>query len=276
MKIAITATPSASRFAPIVLRGDISAAFAVAAELGYDGVELHLRYAADVAAATVKQLMQRYSLAVPTLGTGMAAGEDGLTFANPDAAIRQRAVERIAQHIALAGQLGSAVTIGLIWGRVGSDAAQRSERMALATDCLAQCCRQAEKEGVTLFFEPLNRYESDYPQRLEQTASIICELGASNVRILADTFHMNIEEVDMAASLRRVAPLLGHVHLADSNRRAPGHGHSDLRALVQALRDVGFAGYLSFEVLALPSSLDAARDGIAAVRGYRVAGVQHG
>jgi len=276
MKIAITATPSASRFAPIVLRGDVSDAFAVASDLGYDGVELHLRYPADVDAKAVKRLMQRYGLGVPTLGTGMAAGEDGLTFANPDADIRRRAVERIAQHIALAAQIGSAVTIGLIWGRVTNDPAQRSERLALANDSLAQCSRMAEKEGVTLFFEALNRYESDYPVTLEQAADVVSTLGASNVRLLADTYHMNIEETDMAASLRHVAPMLGHIHLVDSNRRAPGHGHCDLRGVVQTLSAVGFTGYLSFEVLALPSPLEAARDGIAAVRGYGVAGVQHG
>ena len=276
MKIAITATPSASRFAPIVLRGDVPDAFALASDLGYDGVELHLRYPSDVDAGTVKRLMQRYRLGVPTLGTGMAAGEDSLTFANPDADIRRRAVERISQHIALAGQIDSAVTIGLIWGRVGNDPAQRSERMALAKDCLAQCCRLAEREGVTLLLEALNRYESDYPLTLEQVVAIITDMDAANVRVLADTYHMNIEEVDMAASLRRVAAHLGHIHLVDSNRQAPGHGHCDLHGLVQTLGEIGYTGYLSFEVLALPSSLQAAKDGITTVRSYAVPGVQHG
>ncbi len=276
MKIAITATPSASRFAPIVLRGDVGEAFTVASRLGYDGVELHLRYPGDADAGTIKDLMKRYDLGVPTLGTGMAAGQDGLTFASVDAEIRRQAMDRIAGHIALAAQIGAGVTIGLIWGRVGVDEAQRSERLALAKDCLAQCARLAEKHGVTLFLEALNRYESDYPVTLEQAAAIVTEMGLTNVRLLADTYHMNIEEADMCASLRHVAPLLGHIHLVDSNRQAPGRGHCDLRSVVQTLSEIGFAGYLSFEVLALPSPLEAAVSGLAAVRSYGIASVQRG
>ncbi len=268
MKIAITATPSASNFAPIVLRGDVADAFALAAQLGYDGVELHLRYPSDVAAPTVKQLIQRYGLAVPTLGTGMAAGQDGLTFANPDAAIRQGAIARIGEHIALAAQIAFAVPLGRIWGRGETDPGQRKERTGYAMDGLEPCCRMAQRAGVTLLLEALNRYESDYPTTLDQVVAIIESLRAPNLRLLADTYHMNIEEADMAASLRRAGSRLGHIHLVDSNRQAPGHGHCDLSGVVQALHDIGYQGYLSFEVTPQPTPQQAAEDGIHTVRAY--------
>jgi 5-keto-L-gluconate epimerase len=266
MKLAVTATPSAGRFAPILLRGDVSSAFDLAAQLGYDGVELHVRNPADVDASLVCRLMQRYGLQVPTVGTGLAAGEDGLTFTDPDPAVRDRALRRIKEHIILATQISSAVTVGLIWGRVGHDPAQRLGRMAAALDCLQQCCRAAAEAGVTILFEPLNRFESDYPNTLAEATDVIAKVNTSNVRLLADTFHMNIEERDMCAGLRSTSSLLGHIHLADSNRQVPGNGHSDLNGIIATLHEIGYSGWLAFEVLPVPSPEQGARDAIAGVK----------
>jgi sugar phosphate isomerase/epimerase len=91
-------------------------------------------------------------------------------------------------------------------------------------------------------------------------------LGVPNLKVLADTFHMNIEEVNLAASLRGAGEYLGHVHLVDSNRQAPGHGHLDLPAVVGALNDIGYAGFAAFECLPLPDTRTAASDGLAYVR----------
>jgi len=140
MKLALTATPSRAHFAPILLQGEIAKVFALAAELGYDGVELHLRQPGDIDWAATRKLLTDYGLGVPTLGTGMAAGQDGLTFADPDPEIRRMAVERVKEHIGLAGHLGSAVTIGLLSGRLGSDTQQRHVRRAAALACLEECC----------------------------------------------------------------------------------------------------------------------------------------
>lgn len=267
MKLSLTATPSVSRFAPILLRGEVTDAFALAAELGYDGVELHLRQPSDIDPTAINNLTTHYGLGIPTLGTGMAAGEDGLTFADPDSEIRRQAVERVKEHIALAAYLDSAVTIGLLSGRLGNDAQQRPIRREAAMACLEECCQVAAEAGVTILLEPLNRYECDYLNTAEEALSVINRIGQANLKLLADTFHMNIEEVDVVASLRQIGPNLGHVHLVDSNRRAPGHGHLDVRGVLKALRDTSYQGYLSFEVLPLPNSRQATEDAIRTVRG---------
>ncbi len=266
-------TPSSTRFAPILFRGEPQQAFDLAAELGYDGVELHLRRAEDVDRAGLLKLMADTGLSVPTLGTGMAAGQDGLTFAQHDPEIRTQAVARIKDQIRLAASIGSAVTIGLIWGRVSTDSVQRPERVKVAQECLAECCRTAEREGVTLLFEPLNRYESDYPQTVEQGLEVIRTVGSPCLRLLADTFHMNIEETSILESLKAAGQYLGHVHLVDSNRQAPGHGHLDIAAVVQTLCDAGYAGYVSLEVLPLPDARAAAEDGLRTIR--RALAAQH-
>ncbi len=265
--IALTATPAEVRSAPLLLRGDLGGAFRQAAELGFQGVEIHLRRAQDADAGAVRRWMSEYDLRVPTLGTGMAATLDGLTLADADPAVRRAALERVRGHVDLAAELGSAVTVGSLSGRLGpGDDALREARRTAALEALAELCRYALARGVTILLEPLNRYECDYLNRLEDACGAARRIGAPNLKLLADTFHMNIEESDLAAALRAAAPWLAHVHLADSNRQAPGHGHLDVAAVLRTLSEIGYQGFLAFEVLPVPDALGAAADGLRTVR----------
>ncbi len=261
LKIAVTATPSEARGAPILLRGDLAGGFRQAAELGCQGVELHLRRAEDVDVKIVKRLAADCALGIPTLGTGMAATLDGLTLADPEAGIRARALQRVRGHIELAAEVGSAVTIGSLSGRLGGRI-----RRSQALECLGEVCRAAASLGVTVLLEPLNRYENDYINTLADGVAVIADVGAPNLKLLADTFHMNIEEVDLAASLLAAGAAIGHVHLADSNRQAPGHGHLDFTPVLDALARIGYQGWFSLEVLPLPDPARAIRDGMATAR----------
>lgn len=263
----MTATPAELGSAPILLRGEPAGAFRQAAELGCAGVEIHLRQAADVDARAIRRLMAEYGLEVPTLGTGMAATVDGLTFADGEAEVRRRAVERVTGHVELAAELGSAVTIGSVSGRLGvREESERARRRAAALEALAAVCERAEGLGVTVLLEPLNRYECDYLNTLTDVCRAAEEIGARNLKLLADTFHMNIEERDLAESFRAAAGLLKHVHLADSNRRAPGHGHLNVAGVLRVLKEIGYQGFLSFEVFPIPDAVTATRDGIRTVQ----------
>ncbi len=114
-------------------------------------------------------------------------------------------------------------------------------------DGLAQLGAHAQQSGVVLLLEPLNRYEDHMVNTVAQAAELIAESGSPGCAILADTYHMNIEEDDPCAALRSVAGLLGAVHLSDSNRHQPGTGHVAFAAIVATLRDIGFDGVLSVE-----------------------------
>lgn len=265
MKVALTATLAAPATAPLLLRGPLEDAFRLAAELGYDGVEVHLREPGEVDGVAIGGLARGLGLAIPTLGTGMAAGE-GLTFSDPDPVVRKRAVARIKAHIELAAVLGSGVTIGLVRGRLGQGSEERRAAEQAFLESLEECCRAAAQARVTLFLEPMNRYECDYLHTLDEAVAVVERLGVANLKLLADTFHMNIEEVDMAASLRRAGAHLGHVHMVDSNRWVPGRGHLDLVGILRALADSGFAGYLSLEALPLPDPDTAVREGLHVLR----------
>ena len=121
--------------------------------------------------------------------------------------------------------------------------------LALLVELLQRAAEVAEKVGGTIVLEPLNRYETHLVHRLE-TAAEFCEAtGSPRVRILADFYHMNLEEADIGASLAAVAPLVGHVQLGDSNRLLPGQGHTDFRPGFRALLQAGYDGFLALECL---------------------------
>jgi sugar phosphate isomerase/epimerase len=266
MKLTATATPSEAPFAPVLLRGPISESFARASRYGYDGIEIHLRHPHDVKWDEVVELTRRHALPVTTLGTGMAAAMDGLTFSDPGSQIRSQAVERVKRHIELAERLKSAVTIGLLNGNLGNNISEAAKRRENHFACLEACCRSAADAGVSLLLEPLNRYECDWLNTTEDALSLIERIGAVNLKYLADTYHMNIEERDIAASIRRAGSVLGYVHLVDSNRRGPGQGHLPFREVLNTLTDIGYNGYLSFECLPKPDVDRALKDSLSHVK----------
>ena len=119
---------------------------------------------------------------------------------------------------------------------------------------------------MPLLLEPLNRYESNLLNTLAQAGHLLDSLRTRNVRLLADWFHMNIEESSLPDAIRGAKGLIGHVHFADSNRLAVGCGHTDAAAAVAALREIGYQGYLSAEIFPRPDSEDAARRTMEAYR----------
>ena len=122
--------------------------------------------------------------------------------------------------------------------------------------------------GVPLLVEPLNRYETNLLNRVKDSLNFLEGVRAKNVKLLCDLFHMNIEETDIADSLRLAGDRLGHVHFVDSNRLAAGWGHTNIVAVVQALRDINYGGYISAEVLPLPDSDSAAKQAMAGFRKF--------
>ena len=266
MKLVTTATPGELNLAPILLSGPLSESFALASRYGFDGIEVHLRDPHDVDWEEMVELSGRYSLPVTTLGTGMAAGMDGLTFTDPEAGVRIRAVERVKEHIRLAARLGSAVTIGVLNGRLGSNLEQAAQGREHHLACLKECCHAAADAGVSLLLEPLNRYECDWLNTTADALSIIAQLGFANLKYLADTYHMNIEEVNIAASMRRAGSVLGYIHLVDSNRCGPGQGHLPFGEVLNALIDVGYDGYLSLECLPKPDAESAIKNSLSYIK----------
>jgi sugar phosphate isomerase/epimerase len=145
---------------------------------------------------------------------------------------------------------------------------ERVQSLGWLAEGLSELGSNAAACGVNLIFEPLNRYETNLINRLADGVELIKSVKCKNILLLADLFHMNIEEESIAACLRKFGDYIGYVHFVDSNRRAAGMGHIDLAEVARALSEIGYDGYASAEALPYPDSDKAAAQTIAAFKKF--------
>ena len=201
-------------FSPF-LPGKWETALRTVKKAGYDGVELAITDPNRLNTAVVKEVLESEGLRLLSITTGQAAAKEGLSLSSPDEKIRRRAVERIQAHMQFAKSFGAVVIVGSLRGADGD--------MELLIESLRECA--AYYIGVRIALEPLNRYESRLVNTVEEALAVIEKVGEENLGILFNTFHANIEEVSIGEAIRAAGDRLFHVHLADSNRWAPGFGH---------------------------------------------------
>lgn len=266
MKSAITVTlVPETRTGPFVFSESLAEACPRAAEHGFDAVEIFPGSAADLETTAVAGLTLRHGLRVAAVGTGAGWVRHKLRLTDPDRETRRRARDFVAGIVDRAAELGAPAIIGSMQGRAEGEVT-RDQALAWLAEALEELGARAEARGVPLLYEFLNRYETNLCQTTAEALSLVRSLRTRGVRLLCDLFHMNIEETDLAAALRLAGPRLGHVHFADSNRRAAGLGHTDFDPIIAALRSIDYSGYLSAEVFALPDAETAAAQTMVAFR----------
>jgi sugar phosphate isomerase/epimerase len=258
-----------ARGGPFVFWHDLPAACRTAKALGFDGIEVFPPSAEAVVPGELRKLLDDNGLVLAAVGTGALWLRKRLTLCLADAAGRQRARDFVRSIIDFAGPFGAPAIIGSLQGRHG-DGVEPHAAMAHLMDALEFLGEHAKQYGVPLLFEPLNRYETNMVNTLAAGAELLRSLSTRNVLLLADLFHMNIEETDLAAAVRGGRGLIGHVHFVDSNRRPAGMGHIDYSPVVQALREIGYDRFASAEALPYPDPEAAARQTISAFRRYFV------
>lgn len=264
MKPAVTiALVPQIRKGPWIYWDDLETSMQKAADLGFPAVELFTPAPLD--AEPINELCSTYGLQIAAVGTGAGKVLHGLTLTDPDQAVRQKATSFIRDMIHFGGQLGAPAIIGSMQGNVpeGVDREQALDWLAQGLDHLGS---YAETQGVPLIYEPLNRYETGLINRLGDGARFLTGLSNRNVRLLADLFHMNIEETSLPDSIREAGALIGHVHYADSHRGPMGTGHTEVPPVVEALRAIGYRGYVSAEAFPWPTPDAAARQTIESFR----------
>jgi sugar phosphate isomerase/epimerase len=265
MKLSIVLSTHTTSFDALAYSGDFARNVQRIAELGYDGVELAVRDPALVDADAVAEIVADARLEVPAIGTGQAYVEEGLSFTSPDPRIRARAIARIENQADFAARFGAQVVIGLIRGRL-VEGVSREQAMQWLVVSLRECADYAVQREVRLNFEPLSRLDTDLVHTVDEALSLLEEVGAPNLGLLLDTFHMNIEEPSIYGSLVRAGAHITHFHLSDSNRQYPGAGHVDFAGIVAMLRALEYEDYLSAEVLPLPDPDTCAARAIAYMR----------
>ena len=222
-------------------------------ESGLDGAELCISHYNGLDIPAVKEELDKRGLGCSTLSTGQARALEGLCLSGVPRDVVEKTQERYRQHIDAAAILGSKVTIGLIRG-IGSAATEKQD-LAELREAMLPLADYAQKKGVVIILEAINRYET----ALLNTAEAACdfienELGnPDSVGVLWDLFHANIEDMTFDSAIARLGKKLQHVHIADSNRFFPGYGHTDFAPIFKGIAQTGFQEYASFECFNKPT-----------------------
>ncbi len=263
MKFSVVLSTQPSSFSALAYKGNLAENIAKIKSYGYDGVELAVRDPALLDCAFLNSLLNEHNLPVPALGTGQAYVEEKLSFTDPKQEVRDSAITRIKSQAMLASKLNAMVIIGLVRGTRGSQVPAETAEQWLV-DALREC--SMVNSNVKFAIEPINRYETNLLNTVQSGLQLLQKVGRRNVGLLLDTFHMNIEETMITESIHAAKDALFHFHVADSNRWYPGAGHIDFGAVLGALKDVGYSGFVSAEILPLPDSDQAAKHAIEYLR----------
>lgn len=268
MKSCVTiALVSQIKTGPWIYWGDLETSLTKAAALGFDAVELFTASADAIDAGRLTDLLEQAGLHLAAVGTGAGKVIHGLTLTDPDPTIRAKAIAFIADMIRFGANFGAPAIIGSMQGNV-APGVEKEQALRWLAEGLTGLGEQAEAQGVKLIYEPLNRYETNLINDLETATGFINGLATRHVVLLADLFHMNIEEPSLPDSIRSAGSSIGHVHFADSNRRPVGLGHIAMTEVAMALKEIGYAGYVSAEAFPFPTSDLAAQQTISSFNTY--------
>jgi sugar phosphate isomerase/epimerase len=253
----------------VVFRDRLDVSIAKASMLGYDAVELALSQASDVDPDGLRKVLDQANVGVAAISTGRVFAEQRAWLTSSTMSVRRRAITILKGLIDLAGPLGAPrVNIGRVRGFV-ADGESREEAEARFLEAIAECADHAAPRGVDIVIEPVNRYEINFINSVVPDGLTIVErIGRPNVRLMPDTFHMNIEDVSIAGSLEAVRHAIGYIQVADSNRWAPGQGHLDFANIIGTLDRIGYRNDIGVEILPFPTPDIAAKQAIDFLRTF--------
>lgn len=217
---------------------------------GFDVAELPLLNPQAMDFAKLAAALAEAGL-VASCGTGLGVETD---ITSPDPAVRSAGLAHLRACLDGAARVGSPILGGVTyapWGFFPRD--DRAERRARCIDSLAEAASYGESVGVCLCLEVLNRFEGYLLNTIEQGLAILADAGHPNLKLHLDTFHMNIEEDNIADAIGMAGDRLGHFHCVANNRKAPGRGHLDWGAIRSALQAIDYRGFLVAESFVNPA-----------------------
>jgi sugar phosphate isomerase/epimerase len=226
-------------------------------QYGYQGIELvgePTRYSVS----EIKSLCEKFKIDITSVLGWCIWGIPGRDACSPNEEEREAALTYGKECIDLASEVGAPIFVVLPApaGRTTPTGSPKVEEewlsayqaeWELAVDSVRKLADYALDRGVVLGLEPINRYETFLVTNLNQAMKFLSVVGSENLKIHLDTFHMNLEEPDLATVIRQAGKLLVNMHVSDSNREAPGRGHIDFASLMEALYDIEYDGALVLE-----------------------------
>jgi len=223
-------------------------------EIGYDIMEVAVEQKELIDWPKLKRIAKEANLKITISG---AFGPDrDISSSNPT--VREQGLNYIIDCIKIAADVGSPVFTGPVYSAVGKTRLiteeQKKQERAWCVENLLKAGEVAANYGVVIGVEPLNRFETDMINTVDQALALVREIGHSHIKISLDTFHNNIEEKNIPAAIRRIGQdLLCHVQGNESDRGTPGTGHLDWQSIKEALTDIGYNGAVVIETFGAPS-----------------------
>jgi D-psicose/D-tagatose/L-ribulose 3-epimerase len=212
------------------------------AALGFDLLEICIEDPPRVTPAAVVRAASDAGVDVLVCG----AFGPGRDVSDEDRAVRAQAIAYLRTCVDIAAEVGSPLVSGPMYATTGNTRMiaddERERQWERAVDGLRTAADYAAERGVTLAIEPLNRFETDLVNTTEQGVRLCRDIGADNVGLLLDTFHMNIEEKDIGDAIRAAGQYVRHFHACENDRGAPGSGHVEWRDVFAALDEIGYEG----------------------------------
>jgi D-psicose/D-tagatose/L-ribulose 3-epimerase len=234
--------------------------FAELKRAGYDGVELPIFEGEPEHFARVGRALRDEGLRCTAV---TVLPDEAQNAVSPDAASRRGAVKRLSWALDCLKAAGGEVLCGPFYQPLGvftGEPPTAREREHLA-EVHKEAAAYADRLGVKVSVEPLNRFECHALNTVEDAAAIVERVGAPNYGLLYDTFHANIEEKDPIGVIGRYLPVINHVHLSENDRGTPGKGHVPWGPTLRAFKQGGYEGWFVIEAFgrALPALAAATR-----------------
>jgi D-psicose/D-tagatose/L-ribulose 3-epimerase len=214
---------------------------------GFDTIEIPIEDPSHIDPAKVKAAADKVGIAIGSVCACMGPGRD-LRGSPED---QKSAKDYVKAIVDQSVTLGCPRVIGPIYSVVGltgaHEDAEKKQQFDLVVKNLKELAAYAAGKGIDLCIEPLNRFETDFLNTVEQGLKLVKAIGAKNVKLHLDTFHMNIEEKNQPEAIRRVGKLLGHFHACGTDRGTPGGDSLQWKPIVAALKEVGYDGDVVIE-----------------------------
>jgi 5-keto-L-gluconate epimerase len=214
---------------------------------GYDAVELQIADPALFDEDRVRRSLQRVGYAMCAFQTGSTYSSRGNCLCTADEAVRRRTIELLKSFVDLASRWNALIVFGSLQGRL-RDEPNRQAGEARIRDAIREVGEYAVEKRASIAFEPVNHGEVGFHNTIAEAAGLVRSLNLPSVRLMIDTFHINIEERDVLAPLGGIRDILAHVHLSETNRDVLGTGHWPTAGFLDRLAEIGFAGRCSVGV----------------------------
>ncbi|MER8633803.1 sugar phosphate isomerase/epimerase [Mesorhizobium opportunistum] len=209
--------------------------------LGIGLLEIPLLRPEEIDTLRTRAFAERWNVElIPSLG--LPASLD--VVARPD-----EALAFLEPAFGVSEAVGSGALGGVTYGTIGKTTGRAPTAGEIDGMCrfLVRAAKAAKGHGLKLGIEPCNRYETHLINRGIDAARIIERVGADNIFIHLDTYHMHIEEESFEAGFRAAAPYLGYVHVSEANRGVPGRGMLNWAACMKAISEIGYSGAITLE-----------------------------